>query len=310
MGAAHFSLAKLLRRDRFQVGRLTEVGLVSTHSTSSLVTDSAAAATAYATGIKTANGFVGIGPDRRHHPTVLEVAERRGRATGLVTTAAFGDASPAAFAAHHDDRKDRRALARQIAQSGADLLISTGLESFGDDLPPLETVAAIGGFQAVRTIDQLRAAGDAPVLAALRSGEDDGDSPDASLPMLAGWALEHLARDPDGFFLFVEQEGTDTASHHNACGHLQAAASSFDETVGVVLDFAEKRGDVLVVVAGDHETGGLQLTGTPDQIECRWATDGHTGGAVPLFARGPGASRFATYLDNAEVGKALLDLLE
>ena len=50
--------------------------------------------------------------------------------------------------------------------------------------------------------------------------------------------------------------------------------------------------------------------GTPDRLEYAWATDGHTGAAVPIFARGPGASRFASYLDNADVGQALLRLLE
>lgn len=310
MGAAHFTLAKLLRRDRFQIARMPAIGLVSTDSASSLVTDSAAAATAYATGVKTVNGLVGLGPDRMPRPTVLEVAKRRGRATGLITTAGFGNASPAAFAAHHDDRKDYRELASQIARSGADLLISTGLEAFGDELPALEEVAALGGLQPARTLEELRSAGEAPVLAALRSSDHDLDSPEAPLSVLAGWALERLARHRDGFFLFLEHEGTDTASHENASGDLEAAVQSFDETVGVVLDFAERRGDVLVVVAGDHETGGLQVKGTLDRLEYAWATEGHTGAAVPIFARGPGAAHFAKHLDNAEVGQLLLRLVE
>lgn len=310
MGTAHFTLARLLRGERSQIARMTEIGLVSTASTTSLVTDSAAAATAYATGVKTANGLVGLAPDARPRATVLEIASRRGLATGLVTTAALCDASPAAFAAHHDDRFDCRELAGQIARSGADVLIANGLEAYGRELPALEAVAALGGRTAVRTLEQLRAAGAGPLLAALPSGEHDLDSPEAPLPVLAALALERVARNRAGFFLLIEHEGTDTASHHHAGGELEAALRSFDETVGVVLDFAERRGDVLVVVTGDHETGGLQIKGTPGRVEYAWGTDEHTGAAVPILARGPGASQLATQLDNAEVGRLLLRLVE
>ena len=143
------------------------------------------------------------------------------------------------------------------------------------------------------------------MLAAVGSGEHDGDSPDFPLPALATWALERVTRDPDGFFLLLEHEGIDTASHHGATARLEASLLSLDETVEVVLQFAERHGDILVVVAGDHDTGGLQLQGTNDRPQVVWTTDGHTGESVPLFASGPGATRFAGSLDSAGVGRAL-----
>jgi alkaline phosphatase len=307
MGAAHITLAKLLRGNQFQIGRMRQVGLVATRSTSSLVTDSAAAATAYATGIATANGVIGMDPDHVAHQTVLELAEARGLATGLVTTALLADATPAAFAAHDPDRAHLRAIAGQMVTSGADLLVGTGLEAFGVELPPLEELAAKGGYRAVRTASAMQAAPEGPVLAALRSGELDGaDSPDARLSMVTAWALDRLARNAEGFFLMVEHEGIDTASHHGASALLEASVRSLDETVGVVLDVAERRGDVLVVVVGDHECGGLQIQGTPGEPQLVWTTDHHTGEAVPLFATGPGAAAFTGSLDNVDVGRALL----
>ena len=118
----------------------------------------AAAATAYSTGVQTANGMVGLGPDGVARQTVVELAESRGLATGLVTTAGFADATPAAFAAHHRDRKDARALAQQIARSGVDVLVSSGLERFGIDLPALEELARAGGDEPAHGVAALHAA--------------------------------------------------------------------------------------------------------------------------------------------------------
>lgn len=305
MGAAHVTLAALLRGEDFAIRRMPRAGLVSTHSASSLVTDSAAAATALATGFRTANGYVGIDARCVTRQTVLELAESRQLATGLVTTAAFADATPAAFAAHHPDRTDRRALAEQIVRSGADLLVSSGAERLEVDLPGLEELAAPGRYRAVRTADELWSAGNGRVLAVLRSGVHDCDSPDAALPRLAGWAIDRLAADRDGWFLMIEHEGIDTASHHGATDALASSLRSLDETIAVVLDRAERRGDILVVVTGDHETGGLRIHGTTGQPQIEWTTSGHTAAAVPLFAAGPGSDAFAGALDAPAVGRAL-----
>jgi alkaline phosphatase len=305
MGAAHATLAGMLRGDRFAIGRMPHAGLVSTRSASSLVTDSAAAATALATGFRTANGYIGVDADGVTRQTVLELAESRRLATGLVTTAQFADATPAAFAAHHPDRKDRRVIAEQMVRSGADVLVSSGAESLGVALPALEDLAAPGRYHPVRTAQQLQAVREGRVLAVLPSGTHDGDSPEAGLPVLAGWALERLADDPDGWFLVIEHEGIDTASHHGVTDAVSSSLRSFDETIAVVLDHAARRGDVLVVVTSDHETGGLQLLGATGEPQLVWTTAGHTGAAVPIFAAGPGAEAFAGSLDSAAVGRAL-----
>src|SRR5690606_27871685 len=100
MGSAHFTLARQLRGDEYRIGTMPEIGLVATDAADNLVTDSAAAATAFATGVKTNKGYIGTDPSGAPARTVLELADARGLATGLVTTAVFVDATPAAFAAH------------------------------------------------------------------------------------------------------------------------------------------------------------------------------------------------------------------
>ncbi|MEX2124697.1 MAG: alkaline phosphatase [Woeseia sp.] len=309
MGAAHFTLARILRGDDFQIGQLAQTGLVATASANSRATDSAAAATAYATGIKTNNGYLGLDPSGRSHPTVVEIAESRGLATGLVTTARFGDATPAAFAAHVRDRHETSAIATQLVSSGVDVLASNGLDWFGSEgAPTLEELANDGGYLPVRTAAELQAAGTGPVLAVFPSGELDGDSPELPLRELALWAIDRLSDDPDGFFLLIEHEGTDGASHNNNTAALETSLRSLDETVGAVLDFARKRGDILVIVVGDHETGGLQIAGSWGTPQDSWATRDHTGEAIPIFAAGPGAAAFAGFQENTTVGNELLSL--
>lgn len=310
MGSAHFTLARILRGDEYRIGALPRIGLVATDATDTLVTDSAAAATAYATGIKTKHGYVSVDPSGAPHPTVLEVAEQRGLATGLVSTARFGDATPAAFAAHAEDRGNILLIAGQMLASGADVIASTGLERFGTrGVPTLEEFASGSEYQAVRTGAGLAIAGEGPVLAVLPSGELDAESPEMPLRELALWALERLSNDPDGFFLLVEHEGTDTASHRNNQAALEQSLVSLDRAVGAVTEFARQHGDILVIVVGDHETGGLQVGGTRDAPEAIWRDDYHSGEAVPIFSVGPGAEAFTGFLDNTEVGRALLALV-
>ena len=132
MGAAHRFAGQLLlagRGGRLTMDRLPIVGQMATLSADpeSFVTDSAAAATAIATGVKTVNGAVSIDPDGRPRTTLLELAKRAGKATGLVTTCQVTDATPAAFGAHVVHRSDQSEVARQyLHQSGVDVVLGGG----------------------------------------------------------------------------------------------------------------------------------------------------------------------------------------
>lgn len=296
MGAAHFALAGS-GAPRAAVARMAVAGLVTTASASSPVTDSSAAATAYATGVAIANGRAGVDADGRPLRGIFDAARDAGWATAIVTTASLADASPAGFAAHHTDRTQRDAIADQLAARGLDAWVGTGDDALA------ARVARVAGRRPGRTLAALEAAAPGPVIGVLPAAEHDADSPAAPLPVLAGWVLDRLLAPPRGCLLLIEHEGADTASHHHAPAHLAAALRSFDATVRVVLDRAARHPDVLVIVAGDHETGGLALLpgGT-----LAWSTDGHTGAAVPLFAHGPGAGQLAGLLANTYVGRRLL----
>src|SRR4051812_18959347 len=111
--------------------RLPVTGLVHTGCADPLadVTDSAAAATALATGVKTVNGAIGMDPAGTAVPTILELAKAAGKATGLVTTCQVTDATPAAFGAHVPDRRDQSEIARQfIEESSVDVILGGGTD--------------------------------------------------------------------------------------------------------------------------------------------------------------------------------------
>jgi alkaline phosphatase len=308
-GPAHYTAAKQIRGAEFRIGTMPVIGLVTTPCADRYVTDSAAAATALATGFKTNYEMVSLDPATgAPYLTVLEQAEKSGKATGLVTTADFWDATPAAFSAHAKHRGEGNGIMDQILRSGAEVIAGTGLESFGKGTwPALADVAAKAGYTAITTRAELDAAHGPRLLAVFAGPERDLDVPEAPLPVLAQWALDRLSDDPDGFFLLIEHEGTDSSSHQNHSVDLRSALTSLDQAVGVALDFATKHGDTLVIVTGDHETGGLRITETKmGRFRMEWSTTDHTATAVPVFAFGPGSAAFAGMQDNTDVGKKLL----
>jgi alkaline phosphatase len=308
-GLGHFTYAKSIRAENFRTGTMPVIGLFTTNCADRTVTDSAAAATAFATGQKTNYEMLSVDPKTlAPMETVLEAAEKRGKATGLVTTSNFFDATPAAFAAHAKHRHDE-GVDLQMLRSGADVIAGTQLEDFTNEpSPELAKAAAENGYTIVNTRQKLDAAPqNTKLLAIFQWQERNLDVPEAPLPVLARWAIDHLDDDPDGFFLLIEHEGSDSCSHQNNGADLRKALASFDEAVGVALDFASKRTDTLVIVTGDHETGGLRVSETKQlsKLRVEWSTTEHTATMLPLFAYGPGSAVFGGVQDNTDVGKKL-----
>ncbi|HVS32711.1 MAG TPA: alkaline phosphatase [Thermoanaerobaculia bacterium] len=312
IGPAHFTATRIVRDKDFQIGRMPVVGLVTTRSASSAVTDSAAAATALATGVKTTNEFVGMDPAGKSHQTVLEAAELAGKSTGMVTTSEFWDATLGAFGAHAKDRHDFwLEIAQQMLATGTEFVIGGGGEPFGKGkVPTLESVAGAAKFTLVRSLAALQTSSAPHILAVFPTQPRHLDFPEAPLPVLTKWAIDRLEGAPDGFFLLIEHEGTDSASHQNNWPDVRASLISLDQSVGIALDFAMSRSDTLVLVTGDHETGALRISETRlGRPRLEWATTVHTGVAVPIFGYGPGSSQFGGLMDNTEVGKRLLSFV-
>ena len=312
-GAAHWSLLPVFRGsgtlDEFPV-----TGLVLPRGTSARVIDSAASANAYAIGMPTFNGAIGVGPDSIAHETVLEAAAKAGLATGLVTTTSVTDATPAAFAAHVADRDLHSEIAAQLGSSGVDVLMGDGLGYFDGTLRPdsQDLLAALARrYTIVRTPEEL-AQMDAEATSALIGLFTRSNSPalDPAKPRLARMtetALAILTRDPEGFFLLVETEGSDEAAHANApIEDVAAIMSDLDEAIRVALRYQQQHPETLLIVTFDHETGGAALHTLRGNVHSlRYTTTGHTATLLPLFAIGPGAEAFAGVHEGAALGRLL-----
>ena len=312
MGVGQHTLAYYFGED-YPPADFEHVGLMATHPAERVqVTESGAAASAMATGHKTNRAVLGLDARGQRVETVLELAEARGLVTGLVTTAAITDATPAAFAAHVSDRSEHREIARQMTSAGIEILLGGGREHFsttkdGDDLLASLTER---GVQIIFDLDgQLDA--DRPVLGLFGDGElPVPPKRKPTLEAMARLALDRLKGHPQGFFLMIEDEGTDTYSHRNDTKAVMAVLGDLMSTVRLLLDFQAQNPEVLLVFLGDHDTGGLRLQekgARPGKL--KWSTRGHTGNFVPVFSTGPGSAAFGGVLDNAEVGRRLMDFI-
>ena len=331
-GVAYWSAADQHAAD-LAVKRMPVVGLVDTQSADSRVTDSAAGASVYATGVRTDNRTISVAPGCRELlrrdsmalkrdpsgcaplESAFDLARARGMATGVVTTTSVVDATPASFVAHSPSRYWGDMIAEQFAQADLAVMLGGGRQHFDasradgrDLLAPLCESAAC-----VSTAAELAAyRGDDRPLIGLFAPGDMGAAAErpVALPRMVEAALARLGRDPEGFMALFETEGTDNAGHANQpLESVVAEMLEFDRAVGVVLDFARRDGRTLVIVTGDHETGGLSLMEEDGAATARYLTSGHTGEMVPLFAYGPGAERFAGILDNDEVGRRLKQVI-
>jgi len=321
MGAAQITAARI-HAGQLNMERLPGGGLQYTFAEDELVTDSAASGTALATGYKTYNGAISVTDDGRPVTTVLEHAEAAGMATGLVSTCSVTHATPAVFATHVDTRNMDQEIARQMSEAGLEVLFGGGWGYFTprtlpggmreddrDLIAELERTTTV-----VKTGEAFRELGDVESAVGLFSRDHPGvaSERDPSLVELTTKALEILSRDTDGFFLMIEGSQIDWAGHENDAEYLMAEMMDFDAAVGVVLDFAERSPETLVIVTADHECGGLTvIDGSLEERVFRpnHSCDDHTATAVPILSGGPGSERFGGIMDNTDIGRNLIELV-
>jgi alkaline phosphatase len=296
VGASQLELARQasmhLRREGLAITdvifRRGSVGLMTTHARDTLLTDSAAAATAMSTGVKTRDGMIAITPEGERLATAMQSAQLRGKRIGLVTTARVSDATPAAFSVHATSRGAHESIVTAYLGLQPDVLLGGGAAWFLPDTGggrrrdgrDVITEFRDRHYTIVRSQSELATATSTRLLGLFADDDLDHevDRPTTSQPSLAEMtdaALRVLAQDPSrGFVLLVESEATDTAGHANDVAALIQDVWAFDRAVKVGLAFQERApAETLVIVAGDHETGGLSPTLAP-------ATDGR-GVVVP-----------------------------
>jgi alkaline phosphatase len=233
------------------------------------VTDSAASATAMATGVKTYNGAIGIGNDHSKLKSVLEAAKEKGKATGLVATAQITHGTPAAFGAHVFQRKSMSAIADDYYQDlvngthKIDVLLGGGSEWFIRNDRNLVEDFVKDGYSYVRNLEELQNDPSPQVLGlfAKKGFPKMIDRPKGvpSLADMAGSAIERLSKNDKGFFLMIEGSQIDWAAHDNDIVGVMSEMEDFEEAFKAAINFAKKDGQTLVIATADHSTGGYTI---------------------------------------------------
>lgn len=314
MGPGQVALLLQVRPDGAyaRLARAGAVGLVDATPYGALVADSAAGGSALATGVQTRPRMIAVDPEGRRVETLVEAARRLGRATGVVTTADLTDATPAAFLSHRLERTENAQIAAEERAAPPTIAIGGGAQWFANAPPAIH---ALG----------------------------DGDLPFRGkrppLAELAQRALHALDQAPGGFVLVVEAALIDSAGHANQAPELLGELLDLDDALAVLAPRAA-RGEILLVVTADHETGGFGLQfrepatppaairlatgvdwlpvadfGSPDDLAAlgrgetppvvTWSTHAHTAALIPIVAHGPGAARFAGLHAQWEIGQLL-----
>ncbi|WP_054951303.1 alkaline phosphatase [Numidum massiliense] len=248
------------------------VGMVKTHSADNKITDSAAAGTAMATGVKTNNGMISVDPQGKERQTILEAARSAGKKTGLVVTSNVTNATPAVFASHVTSRHNERAIAPQMLDR-VDVLLGGGKQFFlpmakggkqqGRDLV---VEANRRGFRLIENRAALRLARADKILGLFANAEmapelDRDETNEPSLQEMTAKAIDILSQNSSGFFLMVEGSQIDRASHAHDAAWAMKDIAAFEQAVQTAVDFARADGHTLVVIAGDHDTGGMSVGG-------------------------------------------------
>jgi alkaline phosphatase len=278
-----------------------------------IVTESAAAATQIACGVRVPARAVGMGADGKTPcRTVLEIAKATGMATGLVTTSGITDATPAAFSAHVEDRGDENAVAAQQLRLGVDMLLGGArrfylpLSSGGSrkDGRNLADEARRAGYALVSTGSELKRIADGKVLGLFSMGTmayeiDRSKTGEPSLAEMADRTLEILSRNAKGMFVMIEGGRIDHAAHGNDTAAMIREVLAFDEAVGVALDFQRRHPDTLIIVTADHETGGMAITGANGGSGINFSAIRNARGSLEAMLRELSAQPTAAAIKNA-----------
>jgi len=311
MGLAQISGGMYLNKNTTALEKFPVVGLQKTYSSNNLVTDSAAGGTAMACGVKTFNGAVGVDSQRRPRQSILEEAEKKGLATGLLSTSSIVHATPASFIAHVVDRRQYEAIALDFLKTPIDIFIGGGRAFFNrrEDGRDLYAELRNTGYVVKDYLDKPLSQIDID----RRSNFAYLTADKEPLPYLSGRdylvpathkILEFLTnRSDQGFFLMIEGSQIDWGGHANDALYVLSEFKEFNVVIDICIEYAKRMENTLVVVTADHETGGFAINpeSTMDELKISFTTGDHTAVMVPVFAFGPGSASFSGIYENTAI---------
>jgi len=326
-GLSQISSAFYFKKSDPNYARFKHIGLINTSSSREDITDSAAGATAFAAGIKTYNGAIGVADDSTKVKNLVEIVSQQNIKTGVISTSSIQHATPASFYAHVINRGMYEDITADMLTSDIDFFAGGGTKFFNkrkdgkDLLAALKTkgfgldTIALGQFSEIKQHSKMA------YLLAENHMEPVAKGRGDYLPKATELGLQFLnsGADNSSFFLMVEGSQVDWGGHANDAEYLISELIDFDDAIGKALDFAEKDGNTLVIVTADHETGGFTLASTLKKTEDgksysdykeitgTFSTNGHSATLIPVFAYGPGAEAFSGVYENNEIFHKIME---
>jgi len=303
MGPAQVEAAGLYAGGPMSFEGFAHQAYMTTYSANNPITDSAAAATAMATGVKVPNGVISMsGPTELY--TLLEYYRDLGRSTGLVTTTYMTHATPAAFGAHEPSRDNLSQIASDyLNQTRPNVLLgggANGMSVFAATTAGYNVVTDRASMLALDTEMQTYVSGQFG--STHLPYEYDGVGLLPHLSEMTSTALNILDNDTDGFFLMVEGGRIDQAGHDHDIARNVTETVEFANSVQQAINWASGRSDTLIIVAADHETGGLVVNGPGTPFpDVTWTASGHTATNVPVYAWGVNAYMVTGLMDNTDL---------
>ncbi len=316
MGVGQISTAMVANGGDLNLFKFDHIGFIKTFSASDLITDSGAAATAMACGVKTYNGAIGVDTNKVPVKSIMEIAKEKNKACGIVVTSSVTHATPAAYYSHQPSRTMDEEIALDLYNADLDIIIGGGLKYFknrkdNQDLVEMFMTKKYKFVDDIGKIDK-RSSRKALMLVANDYLENKKNRDDY---LMHAWqrAFRTLIKDKEGFFLMLEASQIDWAGHAKNTPYLLGEMRDFDDVIGNIWEFLGSDNETLILVLADHETGGLSINGgslKTKKVVNRWTTKNHTASLVPVFAHGPGAELFDGVYDNTEIFTKLKSLIE
>lgn len=322
--------------------RFKNIGLMTNHSYDNIVTDSAASATAMATGEKTYNNAISVNPQKIPIKSIFEIAKEKGYSIGVVVTNSVTDATPAAFLAHSENRENHYEIAKDILDLEPDVVIGGGKKffmnrpdnenlfekfkeknyeiylDFNDFLKsnfedPNKKILGIFAETGLPPVVNTKANSQSKYFEYLSKNTDFNRTRNSDyLANASKKAIEYLEKKGKPFILLIEGSQIDYGGHNMDAKYIIGELLDFDKAIGEVLNFAERTKNTLVIVTADHETGGFTITGGNTktlQLEIKFVYEKHTATLVGVFSYGPGSEEFTGIFDNTDIFKKIKKLL-
>lgn len=311
MGEKHIIAGELYKNKQLNMQTIKNKSYVTTHSTKE-VTDSAAAATALATGYKTNNGIIGKDQYGNNVENLIEYTNKKGLKTGIICTQILCHATPASFSVHNNSRHNYDEIAKSQIESKIDLMFGGGRKYFSKYQSEMKS----NNFKWINSLEELNNINKNERIIGTFSEESiSKENNRITLKEMTKQAISTL-ENQNGFFVMIEGSDIDTYSHESDMSKMLNEVIDFDDAIGIAKQYVDEHPNTLLIVTADHETGGLTLDGVNTAKELSnslFKSKGqHTSANVPIFAYGAKAKELTKdkVIDNTFICKFIIQSLD